>query len=539
MRKCRSLLFIGFFFTFFVVLSAYSEISAASKPEGELIIGISSLGREIWSPVDGTMEEQYPAVMFYDYLLLRGTGNDEKVYPGLAEKWEVSKDKLTYTFYLRKDVKFNEGMGPFTAEDAKYSIELVGSEKSHSAFKNMVNEWIESIKVVNPHVLQVKLKSPHVDFLLNISNFQPFMMVVSKKYFEAVGPEKAGKHPIGTGPFVFKEHKAGNYLRVEAVENHWKKTSEFKTVTIKLVPELSTRIAMLKAREADAIDISTTIAEEVKASGFRLASNPGASFYTLLFGGQVLPKREAYDPKVPWANDKEPEKSLKVRKALSLAVNKEQIIKYILKGNARQFGVNGFSPGSEFADPTWKPYPYNPEEAKKLLAEAGYPKGFDKPIKMYLFTLPGRIELPDCGEVVAMDWERIGLKVDRVPIEWGAFRSGWYSRGKIHQWGTTVLGITPFPDPLMYYKAEDIDSPHFHAFESMKTHEMIEAGLSEVEMEKRLELTKKLGQYTYDNYLCCPIAMKDTVWAVSDKVSGWTMNSLCSYLHNIQYVHRK
>jgi peptide/nickel transport system substrate-binding protein len=515
------------------------HLCAEEKPQGELIIAISTLGREIWTPIDGTMAEQYPALMFYDTLLLRGTGEDQNFYPGLAESWTVSDDNLTYTFNIRKGVEFHEGWGPFTAEDALYSLKLIGSERSHNAYRNVVNEWIDSMEAVSPYVFRVKLKSPHTNFLLNLSNFAPFMMMVSKKYFETEGPDKAAKHPVGTGPFVLKKHKVGDFLEVEAVDQHWNKTAEFKKITIRIVPELSTRIAMLKAGDADAIDITTSIVDEVKASGFDIVRNPGASFYTLLFGGQVLPEREAYDPTIPWTDDKEPERSLKVRKALSLAVNKQAIIDYILKGNAGPFAVNMFAPGSIFTDPEWKPYPYDPEEAKRLLAEAGYPNGFEKPIKMHLFTLPGRAELPDCGEAVAMDWEKIGLKVDRVPIDWGAFRSAWYSRSKIQRWGTCVLGITPWPDPLMYYHAEDITSPHFHAFESQKTHQMILDGMAEVDPAKRRQKTMALGQYIYDNYLCCPIAMKDTVWATSDTVSGWTMNSLCTYLHNVEYIHRK
>jgi len=535
MRKKILLSVLG---VFVLICSLVVTASGKPKPTGDLVIAISDLGREYWSVTESTIIEMYPASMWYDKLLYRGTGTDETLGPGLAESWTISDDGLTYTFNIRKDVEFNEGWGPFTAEDVLYTFELIGREGVDVGAR-IVNDYIESMEVVSRYVFKVKLKKPHPDFLYWISSFYPYFSIVSKKYYKQVGLDQAAKHPVGTGPFIFKEHMLGNYLKVEAVESHWRKTSEFETVTIKIVPDEGSRIATLKAGDADIISLSTGFVGEVESAEFNILKNSGASYYAIIFGGQVLPGREGYDPTSPWASLEDPERSLKVRKALCLAINKQEIIDYILKRQGIQNAVVEFIPGGVNTNPAWEPYPYDPEEAKRLLAEAGYPDGFEKPIQMYSFKLSGREELPDVAESVAMYWEAIGLKVDRVPTTWGMWWPEWKDRGKILRWGTTAIGWTPYVEPIMFWsQVASTETSAFFTHESYETDQYISDVTNATDTETRIQKHWTLGQYLYDNYYCSPIAVKDSLWGVSKKVSGWSLNSLNSYLHNVEYIQK-
>ncbi len=536
MRK--SLLFL---FSILVIITLIPDVSMGqkAKPEGKVVIADSTIGREIWTPLDGTMPEQYPMGMWNEKLVYRGVGGDQKLYGGLAESWTVSPDGLNYTFQIRKGINFNEGWGPFTAEDALFSLKLVGREDSLNVNKHIIRDWVRSMEAVNPHLLKITLKEPHPDFIYQLSDFYPYLMMVSKKYFETVGEKKAAKHPVGTGPWIFKEHILGDHLTIEAVENHWRKTPEFKTVVVKIVPEQGTRIAMLRAGEADLIALSTPFIKEVEGAGYKVISNPGATYFTLMFGGLTLPNREGYDPTAPWAQP-DAEKARKVRKALCLAVNKKEIIDYILKGRGSPVAVHNFAPGGLNTNPAWNPYPYDPAEAKKLLAEAGYPRGFEKPIKMFLYSMPGRPELPEVGEAVAQYWEKIGLRVDRQPIDWTTWRDMSYSRSKGIRWTAHVLGSTPYLEPVVWYNVAAQTTVRVHQMmESLELDKLTHSAATEIHPERRKQKQLDLGQYIYDNYFCSPIAMKDSLWGSSPRVEGWTLNNLNSYLHNLEYIQRK
>jgi len=307
----------------FLLMAALVLASGAKEIPGEqeeVVVATSTLGREIWTPLAGSMPEQFPAQQWYEYLLYRGVGDDTNLYPGLAESWSISADMLTYTFNIRQDVEFNEGWGPLTAEDVLYSYQLIGSEESTNALRWLIVEYIEDMEVVSPYVFRVKLYKPYVNFLMSVSSRLPYLMIVSKKYFEAVGAEEAMRHPVGSGPFVWKKHVLGDYIESEAVDNHWRKTADFKTLKLKIVPEQGARIAMLRAGEADLIELSTLFVDEVEAAGFKVLNNPGASFYTLHFGGLCLPERAGWDPDSPWGYQDDPvkaERALMVRKALA------------------------------------------------------------------------------------------------------------------------------------------------------------------------------------------------------------------------------
>ena len=325
---------------------------------------------------------------------------------GLIVKWDLSKDGKTVTFYLRKGVQFQEGWGEMTSADVKYSIERMIDKTSIGSPAANLRNIIEKVEAPDPYTVVVTQKLPYIGLVggyMNDTNAGG--IIVSKKYVESVGDEKANAHPVGTGPYTLaEEHKKGGPIKlvtVPGVENHWRVTPAYKNVTFLLAPEEATRVAMLKNGEADLAPISYDSIDTVKASGLHIASIQKEWGPLIRFGGIVTTDSKRFNSSAPWAKKE-------VRQALNYAVDKEAIAKSIFKGEAVPTGAS--MPLGVWSDIT--PYPYDPAKAKQLLAQAGYPNGFPLPLRTFT-TNPGA-ELPAIGEAVALYWKAVGIDVKIV-----------------------------------------------------------------------------------------------------------------------------
>ena len=159
---------------------------------------------------------------------------------------------------------------------------------------------------------------------------------------------------------------------------------------------------------------------------------------------------------------------------------------------------------------------------------------------MLIFAFPSSPEMRDIGEAVARYWEAIGLKVNRVRLDDSAWRDLWYTRGPKARWSATAVCNTQYAEPVTFYSTSSLTTTRSHfLMESLKTDQMIKSTAEATDPGKRKELELALGQYIYDNYIAIPIAMKDILWAVSAKISGWSLNSGNNNLHNLEYIQRK
>lgn len=325
--------------------------------------------------------------MVYEALLShpRGEINIEKIEPALAEHWEVGSDKLTWTFRLRKGVKWHEGYGEFTAEDVKFSMDRVLDPNVGSPFrKNLA--VIESITVVDPYTIKIKTKKVKPDLPALLVNYQPGF-IVCKKAVEKLGKD-IKYHPIGTGPFRYHSYKPRESFTLVVHENYWKGKPILKKVVVSFIPDSSTRELALRNGEVDAINIPAKQEwiDRLRKNGFDVNLTSPANMFVLHFN---LTKKPLGD--------------IRVRKALCHAISREEMIKFL---------------GKDVAKPEYSPLPsgyvghtddvvrydYNPEKAKKLLAEAGYPKGF----KLSMNISNSNIYLPPM-QVIQEHWKKIGV----------------------------------------------------------------------------------------------------------------------------------
>ena len=384
---------------------------AAAKPQGELVAALPSYGNENWLPwLDPVMANLHDIV--YDMLIYWDNVN-RKFIPGLAENWEVSPDGLTLTYHLRKGVHFSDGWGEITSADVKYNFEMQASPKSIG--KTSQCRRIASMDTPDPYTLVVHFKDPYPIFFADLSagNSGVCQGIVCKKYLETVGEEVASQKPIGTGPYKMVESKTGSYFKFEAMEDNWRVVPEFKTLTVRLIPEISTLVAALKTKEIDCTQVPAEQMMDLKAAGVAVELSPvGGNVIMVSLGGMVVPEDNRYDAayhnKDPWVDSR-------VRKAMAIAIDREAICKAIYAGYAKPAAVPVIASGSDKYQ-----YPLDPVAAKQLLDEAGYPNGFS--FKLMSFTEPGYPEMPRVVEALAGYWQQIGLDPKITAVDFAVYQ---------------------------------------------------------------------------------------------------------------------
>ena len=317
--------------------------------------------------------------------------------PSLAESWTASKDGLVYEFVLRKNVRFHNGE-VMTAEDVKYSF-----ERYRGASASLLKAKVARVEVVDPLRVRFTLKQAWPDFLAFYATpATGAAWIVPKKYVEQVGEEGFKKAPVGAGPYKFVAFKPGVELTLEAHEGYWRKPPAVKTLIFRTIPDESTRLAALRRGEVDvAYSITGPLAEEVKRTPGLALVPTYFTFTTWL----VFP--DQWDPKSPWHDRR-------VRLAANLAMDRAGINQAVYLGLSKL--SHSFIPqGMEYywAPP---PYAYDPKRARALLAEAGYPNGFETG------DLSGdTIYGVAIGEPVVNYLQQVGIRLRLRPMERAAF----------------------------------------------------------------------------------------------------------------------
>src|SRR5215470_6503207 len=368
--------------------------AAQTKPQGEMRWALYVTLPSAWfdpAEVVGVLTPFWVLYALHDALVKPMPGNP--MAPSLAESWTVSADQTAYEFKLRAGVKFHNG-DPFTAEDVKFSFERAKAKQLH--------EKVREVVIIDPHRVRFVLREPWPDFMTYYGTLASGAgWVVPKKYFEAVGSDGFKKHPIGLGPYKFVSITPGIELVMEANEDYWRKVPSIKRLVYRSVPDATTRLAMLKRGEVDlAYLLDATLAEDVKRDpNLKLAFSGGIGTFYLDF-------LDMWDPKSPWADRR-------VRLAAAHAIDARAVSEAETLGASPPTG-NVVPRGFEFALPL-EPYPHDPAKAKQLLAEAGYPNGFDAG---ELHQLPPYFSL---GEAIVGYFQAVGIRLKMRPMERGAY----------------------------------------------------------------------------------------------------------------------
>jgi peptide/nickel transport system substrate-binding protein len=374
----------------------------APKPEGEMRWALYVTLSPLWfdpAEVVGVLTPFWVLYALHDALVKPMPGNHQT--PSLAESWTVSADQRTYEFKLREGLKFHNG-DPFTAEDVKFSFHRAKGAK-------LLHDKVREVVVAGDHRVRFVLHEPWPDFMTFYGTLATGAgWIVPKKYVERVGADGFLKAPVGLGPYRFTSNTPGVELVMEAFEGYWRKPPAVKRLVYKSVPEATTRMAMLKRGEVDlAYLVDVPMAQEIKRDpSLKLAFSGGIGTFYLDFLDQ-------WDPKSPW-------RDRRVRLAAIQAIDARALNEAENLGASRLTG-SMIPKTFEFAL-ALEPYPYDPARAKQLLAEAGYPNGFDAGD---LHPWPPYNSM---GEAVAGYLAAVGIRTKMRTMERAAFYSALASK---------------------------------------------------------------------------------------------------------------
>jgi peptide/nickel transport system substrate-binding protein len=379
-------------------LVAAPPVTAA--PEGTLTIGMHFTPVARWlDPAEGesTITPYLLLYTIHDGLLkpMPGVGSA----PSLAESWSMAKDMLSADFTLRGTARFHNGE-PVTSDDVKFSF-----ERYRGGAAKMLKDSVKEIQTPAPNRVRFVFKAPWPDFPAFYGTFVASAgWVVPKKYVERVGEEGFRKAPIGAGPYRFVSLNPGVELVVEAFDGYWRKTPSIKRIVFRSLPDENTRAAALKSGEVDLAMLLTG------PTALDIRRTPGMRLVAPLLGIFWLDFPDQWDPKSPWADKR-------VRLAASLAVDRQALNEAETIGLSRPVG--SIVPRDfDFALPL-DAHPHDPARARKLLAEAGHPNGFDAG---ELTPFPPYNAM---GEAIQGWLQAVGIRTRVRTMERGTFMTAW------------------------------------------------------------------------------------------------------------------
>ena len=336
------------------------EVPAEPPPEvptGTLVRAMSTFPNSLDHPQAAERQASTTAWNLYDSLVW--FDDDGNIIPQLAETWEVSEDGTEYTFHLREGVTFHNGE-PFNADAVVFSWDRAANADPALEYSY---HWQSAIAAEKIDDYTVKITTDGLDALF-LSIMADNWAMIPPGYFEEVGQEGFNEHPMGTGPYKFVEWVKGDHITMEANEDYWGGMPKIKTIIFRPIPESSTRVAAIQTGE---VDIVTRISSEEAQSllgveNVKVIKYPKTRIYYIAFNNLTTGlDQPTMDPKV--------------RQAMNYAVDVQAIIDALFDGFAKE--ATGYVATSELGYDNAEPFGYDPEKAKALLAEAGYPDGFD------------------------------------------------------------------------------------------------------------------------------------------------------------------
>ena len=384
-----------------------------------------------------------PQKAMYEHLIYKDRYSGEFTNEQLATEWSLTPDGMTWSAKLREGVPFHHTGTEFTAKDVIHTVQVLARDDSLASASIWRDLGVaeSNFEVVNDYEIVWNLDKPEplIDFWMAE---EWVAGIISKDYTDLVGLDGYHERPIGTGPFRFVEIVIDSHILHERVEDHWRKTPEFHELQFFYIKEDSTRLAKLLTREVALADVPRTQLPEAVQRGLQIATSTLPGFYIYAFiGGQYYDQPTTVlagartgetEPLAPSYSADDPLRDPRVREALNVAINRDAIRKAFWGDAAIPQAIHNVPPYRFDCKDEWFPHPgpdggtgcagngypyaYDPDRAKQLLADAGYPEGFDFRLMMAP-NMAGVPEGPDVGEAIHSDWGAIGLSADIEVVE--------------------------------------------------------------------------------------------------------------------------
>jgi ABC-type transport system substrate-binding protein len=386
---------------------ASAERLGARAPTGRVTLAIPPITPQPTLPHQGAPTTNWPIrETLYETLVRFDAATGKHNIPHLARSWRVSKDFKTWTFRLRRGVRFHRGAGQLTAADVAFSFNLaVWRNDSFATNKQFFQDTVRRITTPDPYTIVFHLREPNY-FLDQLTSFDSAVLVTSKRYVERLGIARAAEAPVGTGPYQLDQFRAGVGYQFSYFRGYWGTPPDFAELDIRFVRDDSTRLAMLRTGEADITELPKSLLDDARRAG--LATRPTAResvTASYWFGSMYLPNMNGN----PW-------RDRRVRQALNLAVDRKGIASGIFRGLAKPLAFYLTGPRTPgYSEIKRKPYPYDLRRARQLLEAAGHGNGFEVSLRPY--ALSGVPEINLVTQAIAATWRSIGVNATIRPSD--------------------------------------------------------------------------------------------------------------------------
>jgi peptide/nickel transport system substrate-binding protein len=484
---------------------------AAAQPLGTLVVGLVAEPVNL-DPAQVTDLNSNRVGRRIVETLVTFPEESTQIVPGLAESWTISKDGLRYTFKLRKGVTFHDGT-PFTAEAVQFSIERQimpehpFNKLGKYPFANYFFGTVKAVEVVDPQTVEIVLKEARASFLAVLT--AGAASIVSPTAVRKWGADYA-LHPVGTGPFKFVQWDSGQKVVLEKNPSYWRFPVKLERVIYRSIVEDQARLTELLTGSLDLIVgvPPDFVGQLEKDARLTLLKQVGAHVWYLGIN-----------------NQKKPFEDKRVRQALNYAVNKEAIVRDVLKGTGAA-SAGPVLPGTWGADPTIKPFAYDPARAKKLLAEAGYPNGFSTT----LWTPEsgsGMQSSVAMSTVIQSNLKAVGINVTLQTMEWGAFLAKLRTKEQ-ELFALSWMAGNEDPDMVMYPLLHSTQwtpgGPNRALYKNPKFDDLLQQARISTDQAKRAELYREAQRILHDDPPWIFIDHEVQVAAHTKRVQGFKLH---------------
>jgi peptide/nickel transport system substrate-binding protein len=460
----------------------------------------------------------------------RLVGNDPEtgdyVNTGLAESWEANEDFTEWTFHLHQGVPWHFDYGEVSAQDVVHSYELHTQEAATiTGLDQLLGAMVEA---VDDHTVRFTYDNPRPDFLFALAE-RGVMLIYSKAQHDQEGIEGYDRRPAGTGPYRYVERSLGERLLFERVEDHWSgRAPDFEELEVRWVAEPATKLAMLLTGEAHIADLPRELQPDALAQGLEIIASrlPAMQTFYTLNGLYQRSGDPAHRPDLPWAD-------VRVREAMNRAIDRGELLEVLYDGRAERLARFTMHPPHEGYEPSLEErfeehYGYDPERARELLAEAGYPDAFTDPIiPLAYVVLPGSAEWPTMTELVQVYFQAIGLQAEIREMDWAAI--GALGRGReaylLHPGRNAPIRPTEV-GLVNFYTSRGTP---YGGFEDDTIEGLIDRLGTTVDPQERDRIAREAFTYLFEAYADIPIAAISAEVVINPEVvADWVFPGVAS-----------
>lgn len=435
---------------------------------------------------------------------------DINLAPELAEKWDISEDKLKIRFHLKKDVKWQDGK-PFTSKDVELTYKLYVDPTTPTAYATDFLK-VKEFRALDDYTVEVTYEKPYAPAL---GSWGQGMLPYHLLEGQDVTKSPLKRDPVGTGPYKFVSWKTGESITLDSYHDYFEGRPYIDRVLTRIIPDPATMFLELKAGKLDRMGL--TPLQYTRQTANQWFKENFVKYKYLAFGYSYL----GYNLNDWKFNDK------KVRQALTTAINRQTIVDGVLLGLG-QVAYTPYKPDTFWYNPNVRKFPYDPEKAKQMLAEAGWQPNAEgilekdgKPFEFTIITNQGNEQRKNAATIIQSDLQKIGIKVNIRVYEWSAFLKNFINKRNFEAcvlgWG---IGIDPSQIDIWNSKKTGETELNFIGYQNPEVDELLELGASTYDRDERKKYYDKFQEIIAEDQPYTFLYVSDTLPIISSRFHG-------------------